>query len=105
MLGFVNLALSPGEAILQRRDFITLVGGVAAWPIAARAQQPGMPVIGYLGATSAEAYSVILSAFRQGLSDTGYVEGRNVAIEYRWADNQPSRFPELAADLVRRQVS
>jgi putative ABC transport system substrate-binding protein len=92
--------------MIRRREFVALVGGaVAAWPIAARAQQPAMPVIGYLYTGSPEPSAHLIAAFRNGLSEIGYVEGQNVAIEFRWARNDTDRLPEMAADLVRRRVA
>ena len=90
---------------IRRRDFITLVGGAAAWPLAARAQQAAMPVVGYLDAGSAAERTRQVAAFRKGLGEVGYQEGQNVALELRWAEGQYGRFGELAADLVRRRVS
>ena len=90
---------------IQRRKFIGTVGSVVAWPLAVRAQQPAMPVIGFLGVRSPAEAPHLVAAFRQGLHETGYVEGQNVVIEYRWAENQYDRLPTLVADLVARQVA
>jgi putative ABC transport system substrate-binding protein len=91
---------------VNRRALITLLGGAAAtWPLAARAQQPRMPVIGFLNAASPDGYAERLRGFRQGLKDEGFVEGENVSVEYPWAENQIDRVPGMATELVRRQVA
>jgi putative ABC transport system substrate-binding protein len=90
---------------MRRRNFIALVGGAAVWPLAARAQHPAMPVIGFLHPGSPEAYAKYVVGFRKGLGETGYVEGRNVVIEYRWGQGDSGRLPELAGDLVNRRVA
>src|ERR1700726_2761516 len=90
---------------MNRREFMTVLGSAAAWSGAARAQQPAMPVIGYIGTGTRESDAFRLPSFLRGLGETGYVEGRNVAIQYRWAEEHNDRLPALAADLVRQQVN
>src|SRR3984893_8253025 len=90
---------------IQRRELIAALGGAVAWPLAARAQQPAMPVIGFMNFGTPKEDEYLRAAFQQGVSETGYIEGQNIAIEYRWAEGHPDRLPGLAADLVRRRVS
>jgi putative ABC transport system substrate-binding protein len=91
---------------VRRRDFIAVIAGAAtAWPLAVRAQQPVMPVVGYLSSATSAGFAQLVRAFRQGLSETGYVEGRNVTFQFRWAEGQDDRLPALVADLVGRQVA
>jgi putative tryptophan/tyrosine transport system substrate-binding protein len=90
---------------MRRRDFIKVIWGTVAWPLTARAQQPAMPVVGFLNVASPDGYRPMVAAFRQGLKESGYVEDHNVAIEFRWAEGRTDRLPAMAAELVHRKVS
>src|SRR5262249_59393531 len=94
-----------GQCSMRRRNFIALLGGAAAWPLAARAQQPAMPVVGFLRSTAVAGAAHLVTAFRQGLNETGFVEGQSVVIDYRWGDNQIDRLPGLVAEMVRRRAA
>src|SRR5262249_1882537 len=101
----INVVPALGKA-MRRRDFIKVVAvSAAGWPFAARAQQPQIPVIGFLGTSSSDLHAIRLGVFREGLKEAGYIEGQNVAIEYRWAQDVVERLPALAADLVQRRVN
>src|SRR5262245_34074208 len=102
LLAAIRLQCGHG---MKRREFIGIVGGAAAWSVAARAEQPMMAVVGFINSGSAEPLAPMVAGFQRGLSEAGYVEGRNLAIEFRWADNLYDRLPGLATDLVRRQVA
>src|SRR3954454_10327089 len=102
----VGWSPSVRTKLMRRREFITLLGGAAAtWSLAARAQQPAIPVVGVLGSATAKAWGPSVAAFLRGLSEAGFAEGRDVAIEYRWAENQYDRLPSLAAELIHQHPS